>query len=234
MFKLLDYRYVFRAIAYINRFFFYFLRSLKNNIKIMISNNINNFYLPNLSVKNVIKIDPTKIKYRNSIPMKYKKKSTPFIFNFEWDEKNEYLEEFEKKNHTSITCRELFVEGLDIKKCNEFFYFKKQILKFGKIKNCRNENDIILYFRNLTKTFNRINKDGIKTKFENNIEFMVDRNCNLIKINGGNHRFFISKILNLKLVPIEIKIIHSDCINKKNINVNDLNDFIKKIELNYQ
>ena len=44
-------------------------------------------------------IDPTKIKYRNSIPMKFKRRSTPFIFDFDWDEHNMFLEDFEKQNY---------------------------------------------------------------------------------------------------------------------------------------
>ena len=200
----------------------------------MISNNINNFYLPNLSVKNVIKIDPTKIKYRNSIPMKYKKKSTPFILNFSWDENNKLLTEFEDKDHTYITCRELFVEGLAIEKCKEFFFFKEQISKLGKIKNCKNDDEIILYFKELINVFKNIEKNGVKLNIENNIEFMIDRNYNLVKINGGNHRFFIARILKLKSIPVEIKVIHSNCVNKENTNIRDLNNFIKKIELNYK
>ncbi len=237
MSKLLYYNFILRVITFISRFFFYFLRSFRNNLKILKNNNFNNFYLPNLSINNIIIIDPAKIKYRNSIPMKYKKKSNPFILNFDWDQKNEYLTEFEKKDHTYITCRELFIEGLEIKKCKEFFFFKEQIIKFGKIKNCKNDDEIILYFKKLIKVFENIKKKGVKTNIENNIEFMIDRNCNLVKINGGNHRFFIARILNLKSVPIEIKLIHSNCLSKNQnnkINKQDLNNFIKKIEFNYK
>ena len=39
---------------------------------------------------------------------------------------------------------------------------------------------------------------------------MIDKNNNLVKINGGNHRFAISRILQLKKVPIEIKLISSN------------------------
>ena len=63
---------------------------------------------------------------------------------------------------------------------------------------------------------------------------MIDRNYNLVKINGGNHRFYISRILNLKSIPIEIKVIHSNCVNKKNMNIKNLNKFIKRIELSYK
>ena len=68
----------------------FFFRSLKNRFKILTNNNIENFYIPNLSIKNVIMINPTKIKYRNSIPIKFKKKSTQFIYDFNWDKETAF------------------------------------------------------------------------------------------------------------------------------------------------
>ena len=65
---------------------------------------------------------------------------------------------------------------------------------------------------------------------------MIDENCNLVKINGGNHRFCIARILKLKKIPIEIKLIHSknfeENFNKK-IEIKVLNKFIKQIEDRY-
>ena len=43
---------------------------------------------------------------------------------------------------------------------------------------------------------------------------MIDRNNNLVKINSGNHRFMISRILKLKKIPIEIKVIHLNNFDK--------------------
>ena len=65
---------------------------------------------------------------------------------------------------------------------------------------------------------------------------MIDRNDNLVKIGGGNHRLSISRILKLKKIPVTIRLIHSNHYKtkfKKKIELKDLNDFIKKIELNY-
>ncbi len=213
------------------------LRSLKNSLETILKKNNNNFYIPNYFIKNIILIDPKKIRYRNSIPMKFKRKSTPFILNFDWDKKNELLSEFQKYDHTNITCNQLFVEGLEIQKTKEYFFFKKKIENGITIKNCKNENDIFLYFKNLIETFKNIKKLGVKKKIENNIEFMIDRNFNLVKINGGNHRFFIARILGLKSIPVEIKVIHSECFaNYKNkiITYKDLNKLIDKIQLYYK
>ena len=213
------------------------LRSLKNSLETILKKNNSNFYIPNFFVKNIILINPKKIKYRNAIPMKFKRKSTPFIINFDWDKKNELLSEFQKYDHTHITCNQLFVEGLEIQKTKEYFFFKKKIESGIIIKNCENENDIFLYYKNLIETFKNIKKHGVKKIIENNIEFMIDRNFNLVKINGGNHRFFMARILGLKSIPVEIKVVHSECFtNDKNkiVNYKDLNKLINKIQLYYK
>ena len=37
------------------------------------------------------------------------------------------LEDFEKENYKYITCKELFVDGVEIKKCKEYIYIKNKI-----------------------------------------------------------------------------------------------------------
>lgn len=215
----------------------YFLRGLKNSFKILINKNIENFYTPNLSINNIIMIDPTKIKYRNSIPMKFKHRSTPFIFDFDWDKHNMFLEDFEKQNYKYISCKELFIDGIKIEKCKEFFYMKKKVSELGNYRNCRNDSDIFLYFEKLIELFESINQNGLNYRFQNNIECMIDRNGNLVKIGGGNHRLGISRILKLKKIPVVIRIIHSSILTKhikKNIKIEGLNNYIKQIEVNYQ
>ena len=66
---------------------------------------------------------------------------------------------------------------------------------------------------------------------------MIDRNLNLVKINAGNHRFSISRVLKLKKIPAEIKVIHSNCFNKnsyKKANLKNLNTILKYIENKYR
>ena len=65
---------------------------------------------------------------------------------------------------------------------------------------------------------------------------MIDKNFNLVKINSGNHRIAISRILKINKIPIEIKVIHSDCFDNeavKNINSSRINKIIKDIEKKY-
>ena len=211
------------------------LRSIKNYLKVFINKNINNYYLPNLVIKNVVMIDPMKIKYITSVPMKFNK-SSKFIINFDWGVKNKLLLEHEQKHHTYVSCRELFVKGVEIEKCKEYYFFKQQIIKNNKFKNCQNDNDIILYLKNCFKLFKSIKKSGLKQNINNNIEFMIDENYNLVKINSGNHRFSISRILKLKKIPVEIKIIHTKCFDKnigEKIQISRINEIIKNVEIQY-
>ena len=65
---------------------------------------------------------------------------------------------------------------------------------------------------------------------------MIDRNNNLVKINGGNHRFMISRILKLKKIPIEIKVIHSNnlkLIKDQKFEINKINNLIQDIADRY-
>jgi hypothetical protein len=195
--------------------------------------NLNNIYIPNLAIKNTIYINPVKIKYINSIPIKFDK-SSKFILDFNFDKTCKNLETYEHPTYT--TCRQLFIEGKKIEQCKNFFFFKDQIEKKLN-KNIKSHNDLIKYFENKKKLFENIKSLGVKKSSLFNIQLLIDKNFNLVKINSGNHRFFISRILGLKLIPAEIKLIHLNCFNKneiKEINISSINKFIKRIENNYK
>lgn len=235
MFKLFYPKKIIIYIAHKIMIFVYTLRGTKNYLKIFINKNIDNYYLPNLFIKNVVMIDPMKIKYITSIPMKFNK-SSKFIFEFDWGLKNKLILEHEKRHHTYISCRELFVEGVEIEKCREFYFFREQVIKKKEFKNCRNDHDIILYLKKCCKLFESIKENGLKPNINNNIEFMIDENYNLVKINSGNHRFSISRILKLKKIPVEIKLIHSKCFDEimsEKIQISKINEIIKNIEIKY-
>ena len=214
----------------------FFLRSFKNYLKIFTNKNINNYYLPNILIKNIIFINPSKISYKGNANMKFKKISTPFIFDFESDKNNIDMLKFEKEHHSYISCNQLFIQNFKLQKSKEYFFFKEQIQKFGKYKGCKTERDIELYFEKLFNLYENIKENGIRTNIDNNLDFMIDRNNNLVKINGGNHRFAISRILQLKKIPIEIKLISKKSLNKslnEKIDTKEINNFIKKIENKY-
>ena len=65
---------------------------------------------------------------------------------------------------------------------------------------------------------------------------MIDRKRNLVKINSGDHRFAISRILKLKKIPVEIKVIHLNGLGKnvnKTIQVKKINQIIKSVAKKY-
>lgn len=214
----------------------FFLRSFKNYLKILTNKNTNNYYLPNISIKNIIFINPSKISYKGNPNMKFKKKSTPFIFDFETDKNNIDLLKFEKEHHSYISCNQIFIQNFKFQKSKEYFFIKEQIQRFGEHKGCKTESDIELYFEKLFNLYENIKENGIRTNIDNNLDFMIDKNNNLVKINGGNHRFAISRILQLKKIPIEIKLISKKSLNKslnEKIDTKEINNFIKKIENKY-
>jgi hypothetical protein len=205
---------------------------------------INHIYIPNFIIKNTIYINPNNIKYINSIPIKFNK-STKFITTNEWDDKKEEIHSFDKKHHTYTTCKQLFVEKLNFTDTDEYNFFIKQI-SAGGFKGCDTKNKVDKYFINLIDLFSNIKKNGYKNrrKFneinnDNEIEFLVDKNSNLVKINSGNHRFAISRLLKLKSIPISIKLIHLNSFESDNPNklisvIENINNFIKNLEKKYQ
>ena len=211
------------------------LVKLLNSIKIIFKARNYNFIIPNYILNNKIMINPNKIRYFNSIPMKFFK-SSELIAEFEWDKKNKLIEEYEKKHQVYASCFEIFVKKIPIEECKMYSYLKENLNNPMNSKGCKNNDDIINFIKNKIVLYENIKKFGFKNKFEayNNIEFMVDRNLNLVKINSGNHRFAISRILSIKKIPIEIKVIHKDCFkNISSIKIKNINDFIKDIEKRY-
>jgi hypothetical protein len=211
------------------------IRNLKNSYKILNGSIFDDLYIPNLFIKNVIMINPNRIKYINSIPMKFYK-STKFISKFNWDKNNKILKDYEKKNYESVTCKELFVKKIPVEKCKTYFFFKKKIRELKEFKNCSKHNDIILFLNEKINLYKSVKKIGLKKNLNSNIEFMIDRNHNLVKINSGNHRFAISRILKLKKIPVEVKVVHINCFDKnlnKKIRLEDVNEIIKKVANRY-
>lgn len=212
----------------------YFLNSLKNTFKILLSNKVDNLYLPNFLIRNVIYINPKKIKYINGIPFKFFN-NTRLFMNFDWDKKNKTIKKQEIKDYKFIICKD-FYDKTKKKNDYSFLYQKKNLAKYKKIYNREKKITLKNYLENKFKLFQSIKKNGLKNILNNDIQFKIDRNFNLVKVNSGDHRFFISRILKLKKIPIEIKLIHADCF-KKDINneklLSNVNKLIRSLENRY-
>tara|TARA_B100000902_G_C27048347_1_gene782847 strand:+ start:7 stop:675 length:669 start_codon:yes stop_codon:yes gene_type:complete len=212
----------------------YYLRIIKNYYKILFNKDFNNLYLPNILVKNIIFINPNQINFINSIPMKFHK-STKLIINFDWDKKNENINDHETNDYKFIICRD-FCEQTLLKENDSFLDEKKNIDKYKKLYDFKKNEPLSNYLRNKLRLFLSIKQKGLKNIFNNNIQFMIDRNLNLVKINSGDHRFAISRILKLKKIPIEIKLIHADCFQKNLDNkrlLSKVNELIRNVENKY-
>ena len=210
----------------------YFIRNFINFFKIILGKNIENFYIPNLGIKNVIMIDPCKVEYFNSVPMKFYG-NTKFILDFDWDKTNKLIKENEKDHQVYGSCKEIFIDGIPIEKSKMYFYLKKNIEQFKESKGFKTQEDIINFLENKVKLYENIKIKGVQKYINNNIEFMIDRNFNLVKINSGNHRFAISRVLKLRKIPVEIKLISKDCFEDKFTAVTEINKIIKRIENKY-
>ena len=213
--------------------FYKIFRSLKNFLILIFKSNINDTFIPNLIIRNVININPNKIKFHNSIPLKFNN-STKFILNFNWDKNNIPIQI--SKHPTYVTCNELFVQNKKLDETKNYFYMRDKVKELKIYKNCRNHDEIINFLKKKKDLFKSIKLKGVKRSFISNLQFMIDKNFNLVKINSGNHRLIMSRILNLKQIPIEIMVIHEECfsLNKSNkIKIREINDLIKKIERKY-
>lgn len=218
----------------LKNYIIYCLRSIKNFFKILINQNFENLYLPNFLIKNVIFIDPNQINFINSIPMKFYK-STKLIIDFDWDMKNENINNHEINDYKFIICKD-FNEHISLNENDSFLNEKKNIDKYKKLYDFEKNEPLSNYLRNKLKLFFSIKQNGLKNIFNNNIQFMIDRNLNLVKINSGDHRFAISRILKLQKIPIEIKLIHADCFKKDLDNkklLNKVNELIQNVENKY-
>ena len=213
---------------------YYFWRILKNSFKVLINRNVDNLFLPNLFIKNVIFINPNKIEYMQSIPMKFYN-NTRLILNFDWDKEKNTVKDEENSDYKFIISKD-FYDNIKTGKDNSFIYEKKNFEKYTKLYNFKKEETIENYLKNKLNLLLSIKKNGLKKIVNNNIQFMIDRDFNLVKINSGDHRFFISKILKLENIPVEIKVIHVNCIesdkSKKSI-FKKINELIKNVEKKY-
>ena len=167
------------------------------------------------------------------MPLKFNK-STQFILNFDWHKTNEVIKK--SRHPTLLTCKELFVEDKKLDETSNYFYFKEKIREQTTFKNCKNHDDIIKFLKKKIELFKAIKINGVKKNMLFNIQCMVDKNLNLVKINSGNHRLAISRILNLNSIPVEIKVINKECFKNslsENNKILEINKFIKKIEQKY-
>lgn len=125
-------------------YFFYTYRRLKNHLKFLLNPHIDNVYIPNVTLKSIIYIDPNKIEFINSIPMKFVK-STKFVLDFDWEKWNKNLKTY--SHPTFETCHQLFIEKKQIEECRNYMNYVDLIEKNKTPKGFKNHQDIIEYYK---------------------------------------------------------------------------------------
>ena len=181
----------------------YYLANFKNKNAVM---------YPNAFLMKRIFIDPNKVSFYTSLPVK-PKKGTLYFLPGNWDEN---LPEFDYKTSSNFkykTAYEILKHNTPLSKTSEYKHVDEIIKKTG---NYRGYSDTLEYMNTIKSLYNSIINNGYVTrrKLLNNwvgeVEFALGRSGRLIKINSGNHRFSCSRILNIKKIPINVCVIHDD------------------------
>lgn len=168
---------------------------------------INLKWIPTSSILNMV------------IPKYFKKFSRNFSLDSvsgEWDKATVPLE-FHPK---AIYCRSRWQSGLDWKQTIAPSYYRKMISNYGSFDKCTNDETVLKRLNDLDYVFSSIQGNGaLKTRFElsltknsqdetGGIYVHFDRNGDPIFAGGGWHRLMIAKILEIKLIPIQIGLVH--------------------------
>jgi hypothetical protein len=182
-----------------------------------------------------IKIDTDKIKY--FLELKNTLNRHNFLWDGDWDKKKIEITKYRKFNINYNSVFQIYKESMNYKKSDEFIYKAKQIKNGKKISRVKNINELNNYFLSLEDLKNSLKKNGylsqskLKNKRKNHeflkkkygddeIGVVIGRNGELIKLEnkyGGTHRFALCKVFKIKKIIVNIKAIHSDLLNAKDL-----------------
>ena len=126
----------------------------------------------------------------------------------------------------------VYKELLDLKNVNMDYKSSKHYLSYVQRMNKNNPTTkqhkilntyqaIDSYFERFINLYNSIKEKGVlkadnfkKEKENKAIGIAVNSNGEILKLPGAQHRVVISKILNLEKIPVEIRLIHKEYIEK--------------------
>lgn len=126
----------------------------------------------------------------------------------------------------------VYKELLDLKNVNMDYKSSKHYLSYVQKMNKNNPTtkqhkilntykSIDSYFERFINLYNSIKEKGVlkadnfkKEKENKAIGIAVNSNGEILKLPGAQHRVVISKILNLEKIPVEIRLIHKEYIEK--------------------
>jgi len=184
-----------------------------------------------------IKIDTNEIKY--FLELKNTLNRQNFLWKGDWDEKKIEIEKYRKFNINYKSVFQIYKEGINYKKSDEYLYKSKQIKNGKKISRVKNIHELNNYFLSLDRLENSLKKNGylsqsnlndkrknheiLKEKYgDDEIGVIIGRNGEIIKLEdkyGGTHRFALCKILKIKKIIVNIKAIHGALLDSEDLKI---------------
>jgi hypothetical protein len=120
------------------------------------------------------------------------------------------------------TVRDLFVDGLAPEQTTEYQKLQAWVAAgdFGWTRGCRSVADIDRYFADMIELYDRIRTDGYRSQTElgedaaDEIRICIDRDGRPCVFGGGTHRLSIAQLLGLERVPVIVKRVHSQWVQR--------------------
>lgn len=162
-------------------------------------------------------IDPNQIT-RVIAKTKYRRKHSGLVADGDWDLTTTSIFKHPKYK----VCYERFVVGKNWKEAGAYDVMMKRIKEKPGFDNCYSLDDVIRRYDSIDSLYHQIKLDGkLLTRQEiNNHNFKenggilihIDRNANFIFGGGGCHRLAIAKILQLKVIPAQVGVVHKEAL----------------------
>jgi hypothetical protein len=174
---------------------------------------------PNARIHPIVRIDPTKVEKVASLEIK-PKRGCPYFLPGDWYKLSETFEQRRSRDPKYQTAHEFIVQKLQINKTSEARAVQQAIESKG---HYRGFSSSAAYISKVESLYASLQRDGFKETFlerlfpwKNGLECAVGPGLELIKINGGNHRFVGARLIGLTAVPVQICVVH-DSYYKKNV-----------------
>lgn len=169
---------------------------------------------PNLLLPAVIHVDPQRLEYVCSAPVKPSRGCALFLGG-DWDLRATLIADAERENPKFVSCRELLIDALPPEQTSEYRHIVEAIGEHGSYRGCGTATEALAHMRARSEFYRRIKAGGYRSQPElglspyvGEIECAVDREGRLIKINAGNHRLAVARLLGLKSIPVHVATLH--------------------------
>lgn len=172
---------------------------------------------PNAALLPCIYIDPAKVRYKCNIRGVYARGNNLFR-DGDWDKNRKPFSIVEDTDPRYLSCRDLLDRGRLLEETLEYKEMLSRLERNGKVRGMTHAGEILEYLNDVRRLYLDIKKDGrIMTQRElgaaahgGEINFAVGRDGELMKTDNGNHRFAIARALDIKRVPVQISVVHSE------------------------